>query len=167
VNWELKSCYLALLHWKKLKSEIDMTSVTMRVVESAEDFENALAVRLRVFVQEQSVPIEEEVDNQDNEAVHAIAELEGLVVATGRLILQEFPIVYIGRMAVDIEHRRHGIGGGLLIFLEDHARNIGAGKVILHAQEYVKSFYVSHGYEEQGAVFMEANIPHVLMSKDL
>ena len=70
-----------------------MTSVTMRVVESAEDFENALAVRLRVFVQEQSVPIEEEVDNQDNEAVHAIAELEGLVVATGRLILQEFPIV--------------------------------------------------------------------------
>ena len=145
----------------------DTGSVSMRLVESADDFENALAVRLRVFVQEQSVPIEEEVDDQDNEAVHAIAELKGIIVATGRLILQQFPIVYIGRMAVDIDHRRHGIGGKLLIFLEDHARDIGGDKVILHAQEYVKSFYVSHGYEEQGEVFMEANIPHVLMSKDL
>ena len=145
----------------------DMGSVSMRLVESADDFENALAVRLRGFVQEQSVPIEEEVDDQDNEAVHAIAELKGIIVATGRLILQQFPIVYIGRMAVDIDHRRHGIGGKLLIFLEDHARDIGGDKVILHAQEYVKSFYVSHGYEEQGEVFMEANIPHVLMSKDL
>ena len=145
----------------------DMGSVSMRLVESADDFENALAVRLRVFVQEQSVPIEEEGDDQDNEAVHAIAELKGIIVATGRLILQQFPIVYIGRMAVDIDHRRHGIGGKLLIFLEDHARDIGGDKVILHAQEYVKSFYVSHGYEEQGEVFMEANIPHVLMSKDL
>ena len=145
----------------------DMGSVSMRLVESADDFENALAVRLRVFVQEQSVPIEEEVDDQDNEAVHAIAELKGIIVATGRLILQQFPIVYIGRMAVDIDHRRHGIGGKPLIFLEDHARDIGGDKVILHAQEYVKSFYVSHGYEEQGEVFMEANIPHVLMSKDL
>ena len=144
-----------------------MGSVAMRLVESADDFENALAVRLRVFVQEQSVPIEEEVDDQDNEAVHAIAELMGVIVATGRLILQQFPIVYIGRMAVDIDHRRHGIGGKLLIFLENHARDLGGGKVILHAQEYVKSFYVSHGYEEQGEVFMEANIPHVLMSKDL
>ena len=70
-------------------------------------------------------------------------------------------------MSVDIDHRRHGIGGKLLIFLEDHARDIGGDKVILHAQEYVKSFYVSHGYEEQGEVFMEANIPHVLMSQDL
>ena len=96
----------------------DMGSVSMRLVESADDFENALAVRLRVFVQEQSVPIEEEVDDQDNEAVHAIAELKGIIVATGRLILQQFPIVYIGRMAVDIDHRRHGIGGKLLIFLE-------------------------------------------------
>ena len=144
-----------------------MGSVAMRLVESADDFENALAVRLRVFVQEQSVPIEEEVDDQDNEAVHAIAELKGIIVATGRLILQQFPIVYIGRMAVDIDHRRHGIGGKLLIFLENHARDLGGEKVILHAQEYVKSFYVSHGYEEQGEVFMEANIPHVLMSKDL
>ena len=144
-----------------------MGSVAMRLVESADDFENALAVRLRVFVQEQSVPIEEEVDDQDNEAVHAIAELRGVIVATGRLILQQFPIVYIGRMAVDIDHRRHGIGGKLLIFLENHARDLGGGKVILHAQEYVKSFYVSHGYEEQGEVFMEANIPHVIMSKDL
>ena len=144
-----------------------MGSVAMRLVESADDFENALAVRLRVFVQEQSVPIEEEVDDQDNEAVHAVAELRGVIVATGRLILQQFPIVYIGRMAVDIDHRRHGIGGKLLIFLENHARDLGGGKVILHAQEYVKSFYVSHGYEEQGEVFMEANIPHVLMSKDL
>ncbi len=144
-----------------------MGIASVSLVESSQDFENALAVRLRVFVQEQLVPIEEEVDAQDNEAVHAIVEVKGAIVATGRLILQNFPIVYIGRMAVDIDYRRNGIGGKLLVFLEDYARNIGAEKIILHAQEYVKSFYFAHGYEEHGDIFVEANIPHVLMSKDL
>jgi predicted GNAT family N-acyltransferase len=38
---------------------------------------------------------------------------------------------------------------------------------VLHAQEYVKSFYASHGYVEHGEVFLEVNIPHIEMRKEL
>jgi len=101
-----------------------------------------MGVRFRVFVGEQSVPAEEELDEYD-------------AVATAR----------IGRMAVDSEWRRQGIGGRLLSFLEDEARSLGVTNLVLNAQEYVKSFYAAHGYEEQGDVFLEANILHISMHK--
>ena len=68
-------------------------------------------------------------------------------------------------MAVDQSHRRGGMGGLLLRFLEDEAREQGAAEFVLHAQEYVKAFYAGHGYEEHGETFMEAGILHVEMRK--
>ena len=85
-----------------------MDKLFIKLVDSPEDFEGALAVRLRVFVQEQDVPLEEEVDHLDNTAIHAIAIMGDSIIATGRLILDEMPLVHIGRMSVDFEHRRHG-----------------------------------------------------------
>ena len=144
-----------------------MDKLLIKLVDSPEDFEGALAVRLRVFVQEQDVPLEEEVDHLDNAAIHAIAKMGDSVIATGRLILEEMPLVYIGRMSVDVDYRRHGVGSKLLEFLEDEAKKCGAATIALHAQEYVKTFYSAHDYEEKGGVFLEANIPHILMHKDI
>ena len=143
-----------------------MDNLFIKLVQSPEDFEGALSVRLRVFVQEQSVPIEEEVDYLDNTAIHAIALTGDRIIATGRLILDEMPSVKIGRMSVDLEYRRQGVGGRLLEFLETEAKKCGASTIVLHAQEYVKSFYEVHGYKENGEVFLEADIAHILMYKD-
>ena len=70
-------------------------------------------------------------------------------------------------MAVDLEYRRRGVGGQILLFLEEEARSQGYRSSVLHAQEYVTSFYASHGYVEHGDVFLEANIPHIEMRKEL
>jgi predicted GNAT family N-acyltransferase len=70
-------------------------------------------------------------------------------------------------MAVDREWRRKGVGGQILLFLEEEARAQGYRSSVLHAQEYVKSFYASHGYVEHGEVFLEVNIPHIEMRKEL
>jgi len=72
----------------------------------------------------------------------------------------------IGRMAVDIEWRRKGIGGRLLRFLEAEATAQGVSTYILNAQEYVKDFYAAHGYVERGETFLEADIVHILMRKE-
>ncbi len=141
-----------------------MDSVTIKRVETEEDMEAAVGIRFRVFVNEQSVPPEIELDEYDVVATHAIALLDGQAIGTGRMILTEGS-ARIGRMAVDRSHRRGGVGGLILRFLEDEAREEGATEYILHAQEYVKSFYASHGYEEHGDTFMEAGIPHVEMRK--
>ncbi len=142
----------------------EMSEITVKLVETEEDMEAAVGVRFRVFVDEQSVPPEIELDEYDAVATHAIAFLDGQAIGTGRAIL-EGGGARIGRMAVDSRHRRGGVGGLILRFLEDEAREQGATEFVLHAQEYVKAFYAVHGYEEHGDTFMEAGILHVEMRK--
>ena len=142
----------------------NMSDITIKLVETEEDMEAAVSIRFRVFVDEQSVPPEIELDEYDAVATHAIALLDGKAVGTGRAIV-EGGSASIGRMAVDRAHRRGGVGGLILKFLEDEAREQGATEFVLHAQEYVKAFYAAHGYTEHGDMFMEAGIPHIEMRK--
>ena len=144
-----------------------MEEPTVKLVEPEEEMEGALSVRFRVFVAEQNVPMDEELDEFDSSATHAIVLSQGEVVATGRVVYgNEDSAARIGRMAVDMEWRRKGIGGRLLTFLEEEAATQGVSTYILNAQEYVKDFYASHGYVERGETFLEANIVHILMRKE-
>ena len=144
-----------------------MNRVVVKLVDSDSEFRAALAVRHRVFVQEQSIPVEEERDDADDIALHAIALGDGKALGTGRAVLQDDGSARIGRMAVESAARKRGIGGRILSLLEDEARSRGARWSVLHAQEYVKLFYVKRGYEEHGDVFLEVDIPHVEMRKRL
>ncbi len=82
-------------------------------------------------------------------------------------VLRDDGNALIGRMAVDVQWRRKGVGGEILKFLEDFARKQGLTRSVLHAQEYVKSFYAAHGYQQHGDTFLEVDIPHVEMRKAL
>lgn len=144
--------------------------ITVKLVETPGELEGAFAVRMRVFVGEQGIAADAELDEADTapDTVHAVAVQNAVVVATGRLL----PDVdgkgpHIGRIAVDRELRRGGIGGRVLEFLEEQGRALGFRQITLHAQEYVKSFYARHGYREVGEMFLEENIPHREMVKDL
>ena len=144
-----------------------MPSVELKLVETEAEMEAALAVRMRVFVAEQSVPAEEELDDEDATATHVIARHNELVIGTGRLLIRAEGTCQIGRMAVDQPWRRQGVGGRLLLYLEQEARSQGMSQVMLHAQEYVKDFYAAHGYLERGELFLEAGIPHIEMRKEI
>ena len=144
-----------------------MDWVSVKLVETESELEAAMTLRFRVFVSEQSVPPEEEVDQADAEASHIIALYQGQVRGTGRLVRRAAEIVQIGRMAVDRDCRRQGIGSRILEYLEEVARSQGMRHCVLHAQEHVKGFYAAHGYQEYGDVFLEANISHIEMWKEL
>ena len=144
--------------------------ITVKLVETPTELEGAFSLRIRVFVGEQGVPADIELDEFDtvDDTVHAVALQDGVIIGTGRLL----PDVdgkgpHIGRMAVAQERRRDGVGGQVLRFLEQQGRDRGFRQITLHAQEYVKSFYAGHGYREVGEVFEEAGIPHREMVKEL
>jgi predicted GNAT family N-acyltransferase len=144
-----------------------LEGIEIKLAEEDTNLEAAIRLRFQVFVGEQSVPPEEEMDEADAGATHAVALHQGQVVGTGRIVGMDATTAQIGRMAVDATWRRQGIGGRILEFLEETARAEGASVVVLHAQEYVKSFYAAHGYRVHGETFLEVNMPHVEMRKTL
>ncbi len=129
--------------------------------------EQAFALRHAVFVVEQHVPAELERDEHDAAAFHAVALLGARCVGTGRLVRQEGGVGRVGRMAVDADFRRLGVGDRVLEALEARARADGLVEIELHAQCYVETFYLKHGYARVGEVFLEAGIEHVVMTKRL
>jgi len=124
----------------------------------------ASRIRELVFVREQGVPPELEMDAEDAHCVHALAYAEdGLAVATGRLL----PDGHIGRMAVLKAWRGQGVGALVLHALVERARQRGHARARLNAQITAAGFYRRYGFEASGAEFMEAGIPHVAMQRDL
>jgi predicted GNAT family N-acyltransferase len=118
------------------------------------------AIRVRVFVEEQGVPVELEWDEADAQCWHAIAyDADHAAVGTGRLL----PDGHIGRMAVLAQARGQGLGMAILRALIDQARALGYDQVMLHAQTHAEPFYQRAGFVREGAVFMEAGIEHVAM----
>jgi predicted GNAT family N-acyltransferase len=137
-------------------------SIQVRLGQWDEIKDQAMPIRLDVFVHEQKVPIEEEVDEMDPLSVHALAFNDtGLVVGTGRLL----PDGHIGRMSVLQAYRGLGVGSAVLAALMERAQALDFSEVILHAQTHAKSFYSLHGFEQEGEIFYEANIPHVIMRR--
>lgn len=124
----------------------------------------ARLIRETVFVAEQGVPPQIELDEWDERCEHAIAYgAGGRPVGTGRLL----PDGHIGRMAVLREWRGKGIGGRLLEALVQRARARGMPRVALNAQTHAAPFYARFGFAVAGEEFMEAGIPHIAMTREL
>jgi predicted GNAT family N-acyltransferase len=129
--------------------------------------QRAHAIRRRVFIEEQQVPEDIEMDADDAHAFHALATLDGVAVGCGRMVEHGAGEVKIGRMAVLLDHRNTGIGAQILRFLIDRARARGFRKAILHAQLTAEGFYLKEGFTAVGGVFDEAGIAHRLMEREL
>ena len=124
---------------------------------------DASPIRFEVFVAEQRVPPDIELDEMDARCVHALAYENGQAIATGRLL----PDGHIGRMAVLKHWRGRGVGSAILAALMDAARRRGDAKVDLSAQVHAVPFYLAHGFRPVGEVYEEAGIPHQAMTKAL
>ena len=124
---------------------------------------HAAPIRFTVFVGEQGVPREIEMDEMDERCVHALAFDNEVPVATGRLL----PDGHIGRMAVLKAWRGRGIGGFLLKNLVQKAHERGDRTVFLSAQVHAVQFYKAHGFVEEGGEYDEAGIRHQAMRREL
>ena len=119
----------------------------------------AYPVRYTVFVQEQGVPEELELDEEDITAWHAVLLVDGVAVGTGRLTASG----KIGRLAVLKKHRKRGYGAKLVHSLVNHGVTNGITNFYLHAQTCAQSFYEKLGFKANGSEFIEAGIMHIRM----
>ncbi|MFB6091937.1 MAG: GNAT family N-acetyltransferase [Haloquadratum sp.] len=153
----------------------------MFVVETDGERADALAIRRAVFVDEQGVDESIEVDDHDDpaaDATHFVAYDDGDVVGAARLRgvsdaalraapADDDPTAKVERVAVAADRRGEGWGRRIMTAVETRARERDFGRIVLHAQTSVRSFYVELGYHAHGEEFEEAGIPHVEMTKTL
>ncbi|HNM47107.1 MAG TPA: GNAT family N-acetyltransferase [Candidatus Sumerlaeota bacterium] len=132
-------------------------------------WKSALEIRMAVFVVEQHVPAEEEVDAIDEVAHHVLAFDGEAAIATGRLFTapEDATLGKIGRMAVLESHRGSGAGSAIMDALLVEAKRRGYRTVALSAQLHAIPFYERHGFEAYGGVYDDAGIPHRMMKKGL
>jgi len=139
-----------------------VTEDRIRILDAdwSKDQADLIAVRTRVFVEEQKVPPELEIDGIDPQCHHAKAVDDGMrVIGTGRLL----PDGHIGRLCVLPDYRGQGVGDRLLLHLIERARQQGLKEVLLHAQVSALAFYERRGFESFSDRFMEAGIEHQSM----
>jgi predicted GNAT family N-acyltransferase len=141
--------------------------VSLRWVRDARDLRAALALRFRVFCDEQGVPRDLELDAYDDVARHAVAVApDGTVVGTMRLVAKG-STVKVGRVAVDRAWRGRGIASGLLERAMDYAQGLRAEELRLAAQVAAVDLYRKAGYRPVGRPFEEAGIEHVWMVREV
>ena len=142
-------------------------------IRDAERLEEALAIRLRVFVGEQGVPLELEIDEHDRddpETVHVLVREDGeaqRAIGTGRFYPLPERRVQIGRMAVLPEARGGGAGAAILAALMTEARGRGFREAHLDAQTHATAFYRKFGFSDDGGQHWDAGILHQPMSRSL
>ena len=153
-----------------------MTALVRLATEPA-DVEAAYAVRADVFVTEQGVPPDLELDELDGTADHFVAYDGEQVVGAGRLVVEEAgfegcdpalgPVGHLGRLAVRPETRGTGLGVTLTRAIEERARSRGLRLMVLSAQTQALGFYERLGYTAYGPVFDDAGLPHRWMRRPL
>ncbi|MFZ1430170.1 MAG: GNAT family N-acetyltransferase [Geminicoccaceae bacterium] len=125
------------------------------------------AIRTAVFVDEQGVPLDEELDEHDAQATHLLARIGGRPVGTLRWRVVPPDTVKIERVAVLREARGSGLGRMLIEMALQQAAAAGFSRAVLNAQAVAVEFYRRLGFVVAGEPFDEAGIPHVPMQLDI
>ncbi len=139
-----------------LKPFVDLTSRELYAI---------LQLRSEVFIVEQNCPYQD-CDNKDLNAFHLMGIQEGRLLAYSRLLAPgiSYSESSIGRVVTSPSVRKTGIGKKLMTESIVQIRNIfKTDSIRIGAQLYLKKFYESFGFTQDGDTYLEDNIPHIHM----
>ena len=138
-----------------------VNSLEIRIVEKREELDGVIEIRKNVFVKEQKVSLDLEIDGLDSDAEHVIAYLDHEPIGCARIRTNNY--AKLERIAIIEEHRGKGFGKQLTDFLINYCKQKNFDEIRLHSQTYVSGFYKKCGFKIRGKPFFEAGIEHVEM----
>ncbi|PNZ24625.1 acetyltransferase [Staphylococcus petrasii] len=137
------------------------------VVKNKDMLSACFAIRKEVFVKEQGVPLENELDEFEEQSTHIIGyDQDHQPFACARFRPFE-DVVKIERVAILKEYRKYGYGHALMTATERFAKEQGHHRLVLNAQTQAQGFYEKLGYTSTGEIFLEENIEHIKMYKNI
>jgi ElaA protein len=136
-------------------------------IHQTDDIEACRDLRRKVFIREQGVSEEEEVDDLDPVAIHILAKVDGIPKATARILIKG-DTAKIGRVCVLVNLRGTGLGAALMRkTIEVCKAQEGVEKSVLGAQTHAIPFYEKLGFRAYGPIFLDADVEHRDMELDL
>lgn len=138
----------------------------VRLVTNNKELEDAYQIRKIVFVEEQKVPIELEIDEYESEAAHFVLYDNNKPIGAGRFRIID-NIGKVERICVNKENRKSGGGRVIMGKIEQYAKVKGLHKLKLNAQIQAIPFYSRLGFSVTSDEFLDAGIPHKTMTKEL
>lgn len=138
----------------------------IRIVNNETERKDAYEVRRLVFVHEQNVPEEIEIDQYEADSIHFVGYLENEPVAASRLrFVDEYG--KLERICVLKTMRGKAIGKAMIKKMEEKITFEGYSKAKLNSQSHAEDFYKALGYQTVSDEFIDAGIPHITMVKEL
>lgn len=141
--------------------------VYAKKVETEKEYEDAIKIRRKVFVEEQDVPLHLELDEYDAEAAHFVAYDENTPFGAGRIREIEPGIGKVERVCILPSYRGRKLGNLIMQCMEDYSNSEGYTKLKLNAQSKAILFYEKRNYTITSPEFLEAGIPHRAMEKQI
>ncbi|WP_034680864.1 GNAT family N-acetyltransferase [Caldalkalibacillus mannanilyticus] len=141
---------------------------TIKKATNDQEIQDAFTIRKKVFVQEQEVPEEMEIDEFEDQSEHVIVyNREHHPVGAGRLRIINDIEAKVERICVDSQLRGQHLGELIMEHIEKIAKSKGIQTLLLHAQDHAEGFYSRLGYSTISDPFDEAGIMHIKMKKEL
>ena len=138
-------------------------NIQSKICDYKDNEKDICKIRFEVFVDEQNVPDDLEIDGLDDEAKHVLAYIDGKPIGTGRILSDG----HIGRVAVLKKYRGLGIGNSIMKALIKWAQQNKFEKLWLSSQWHAHSFYLGLGFVCEGDIYEEAGIDHIKMFRRL
>ncbi|MEI4769707.1 GNAT family N-acetyltransferase [Psychrobacillus sp. FJAT-51614] len=141
--------------------------VYAKKVETDKEYQDAIFIRRKVFVEEQDVPLHMELDEYDQEAIHFVAYDGEIPFGAGRIRTVGPSLGKVERVCILPEYRGKNYGNLMMQCMEEYALSKEFHKLKLNAQSHAISFYEKRNYTITSPEFLEASIPHRAMEKVL
>lgn len=136
--------------------------------KTPEEFKKYYELRFETLRKPWNQPLGSERDPTDPESIHAMLMDDETPVGVCRLNFNTSEEGQIRYMGIADSHKNKGLGGLLISYLENVAKEKGAKYIILHAREKAVSFYLKQGYKiVEKSYLMWGEIQHYLMRKVL
>lgn len=132
----------------------------MITIGPTRDIATCRRLRRTVFIEEQGVSEDQEVDDKDGEAIHLLATVDGTPMGSARLLTYG-DTGKIGRVCVLANARGTGLGAALIRAAVDQFLQMpGIAVVKLGSQSHALGFYERLGFTAFGDEYLDAGIPH-------
>lgn len=139
-----------------------MKDLKIRLVKNSSEYNQIVKIRTVVFVKEQKVPRDIEMDEHENTSKHVIAFYGKKAVGCGRLRFLKGK-AKLERIAVLKRYRNKDFGTRILMYMVNYAKRKNPKEIYMHAQYYLRDYYKKLGFRPVGKIFYEAGIKHIEM----